>query len=560
MEPPQLDEISSPVSKGRELDLPMPSESIEIDAQSHISLDDISAKFSNIDSQSVDPGIAAECDYDINPTPLYQAIESKLWQKAMKIITEDVETNSAKSGADQAKIWVVRKERDGKLRWRMMPLHSAIIFKAPFGIIEAILQVAPHTAQCKDDQGMLPIHLAFRYDASDEVIDELLTAYPTGIEVKDRKGRVPLLCGVSRGNANRWRLLTTYTTLAVACERNRISGAAKDELEKELELERKLHQEGVKLVREQHEKLIQEKDDAIKSITDEISKVKLTPVTQVADPDNVTQKEQSLQFQLAEVQKEKKDFEDQVLSKSNMEGDTNTLSADLLVKYHGLCSSEKILAEQLRSFQAEHQGVDSPKQTEEVDALEGLSVLERIAFIRTSLDDTVKKLREEVAAKAHIQHMLEDTIDKQLSLTQELMHSKRDAEESEKQCKELRNVAENSERSVNDFAKTKLYYETRITELSDALRKTTRQLSSVMDISVKKKTDVEAAFAVRERMLIAIARQESDMIKAATSKDQVGEIARELKAEVDAILHKSPLFGVPGLPENASEATEGEKA
>ena len=32
------------------------------------------------------------------------------------------------SGADQAKIWVVRKERDGKLRWRMMPIHASIIF------------------------------------------------------------------------------------------------------------------------------------------------------------------------------------------------------------------------------------------------------------------------------------------------------------------------------------------------------------------------------------------------------------------------------------------------
>lgn len=129
-----------------------------------------------------------ECDYDQDPTILYQAIEAKQWEYALSLFrAEDRENQSA--------TWVVRKETNGKLRWRLLPLHAAVIFGAPLKLVELILTDYPAASQCKDDQGMLPLHLAFRNESNWEIIEELLTAFPQAIFVSDRKGRTPLQCG-----------------------------------------------------------------------------------------------------------------------------------------------------------------------------------------------------------------------------------------------------------------------------------------------------------------------------------------------------------------------------
>mmetsp|Transcript_22955 Transcript_22955/g.65036 ORF Transcript_22955/g.65036 Transcript_22955/m.65036 type:complete len:507 (+) Transcript_22955:90-1610(+) len=130
-----------------------------------------------------------ECDYDVCASPLYQAIEAKEWEYIEKIFKAP--------GADtQAATWVFRKETNGQLRWRLLPIHAAIIFGAPLKLIELLLGEYPQGAQCKDDQGMLPLHLCFRNEASWEIIEEIITAYPEAYYVKDRKGRTPMSCGV----------------------------------------------------------------------------------------------------------------------------------------------------------------------------------------------------------------------------------------------------------------------------------------------------------------------------------------------------------------------------
>ena len=143
-----------------------------------------------------------ECDYDTNPTVLYQAIEAKQWDYAISLFTNrgnNKNNNNDKEEEEEASAtWVVRKEANGKLRWRLLPLHAALIFGSPLKLIELLLVDYPLAAQCKDDRGMLPLHLAFRKQASWDVIDELLTIYPLAAFVSDRKGRTPLTCGVSK--------------------------------------------------------------------------------------------------------------------------------------------------------------------------------------------------------------------------------------------------------------------------------------------------------------------------------------------------------------------------
>ena len=143
-----------------------------------------------------------ECDYDLNPTVLYQAIEAKQWDYAISLFTEEGKNKTADEEKEASATWVVRKESNGKLRWRLLPLHAAIIFGSPQRLVELLLADYPLAARCKDDRGMLPLHLAFRCQASWDVIDELLTTYPLGVFVSERKGRMPLQC-VSKSMSDR---------------------------------------------------------------------------------------------------------------------------------------------------------------------------------------------------------------------------------------------------------------------------------------------------------------------------------------------------------------------
>ena len=153
----------------------------------------------------------SECDYDTNPTFLYQSIEAKQWDYAISLFTNRGTNNSTSSSSNSndedielvdeeeaSATWVVRKECNGKLRWRLLPLHAAVIFGSPLKLIELLLADYPLAAQCKDDRGMLPLHLAFRHQASWDIIDELLTTYPLAVFVSDRKGRPPLKCRLAK--------------------------------------------------------------------------------------------------------------------------------------------------------------------------------------------------------------------------------------------------------------------------------------------------------------------------------------------------------------------------
>mmetsp|Transcript_10362 Transcript_10362/g.29141 ORF Transcript_10362/g.29141 Transcript_10362/m.29141 type:complete len:573 (-) Transcript_10362:310-2028(-) len=162
-----------------------------------------------------------ETDYDVKPTDLYSLVEKRQWDHALNLLY-----NLAHYAAlTQASTWVVRKEPEtGKLRWRLLPLHAAIIFRGPLPVIEALVRAYPGAGRCRDDQGMTPAHLAFRNDAPDEILDEVLNAYPAAIAIKDRKGREPLTCAMGSNctKKTRAKLLASYSSIAMAGERAKV--------------------------------------------------------------------------------------------------------------------------------------------------------------------------------------------------------------------------------------------------------------------------------------------------------------------------------------------------
>eukprot|EP00559_Dactyliosolen_fragilissimus_P005947 CAMPEP_0184864248 /NCGR_PEP_ID=MMETSP0580-20130426/14250_1 /TAXON_ID=1118495 /ORGANISM="Dactyliosolen fragilissimus" /LENGTH=626 /DNA_ID=CAMNT_0027362953 /DNA_START=142 /DNA_END=2022 /DNA_ORIENTATION=+ len=141
------------------------------------------------------PEVIDECLYDEAATGLYKTIEDKQWEETRRILRME-ESLPLKGGmrSPQSATWIIRKEADGTTRWRLLPIHAAILFRAPLDVIKSIIRAYPDGAKCKDDQGMLPIHLAFRNDGEDDVMEELLRAYPPAIYIEDSKGRTPIEC------------------------------------------------------------------------------------------------------------------------------------------------------------------------------------------------------------------------------------------------------------------------------------------------------------------------------------------------------------------------------
>ena len=130
-----------------------------------------------------------ECNYDTDLITLYQALEEQAWIPALDLIEAD-----SQESRDQVRTWVTRYEKNGSVRWSQLPIHAAMIFKAPFKIVKALVDAYPAGVRCTDDAHNLPLHLAFRYDSPDNILLFLLEAFPEAMNAKNNKGRVPAIC------------------------------------------------------------------------------------------------------------------------------------------------------------------------------------------------------------------------------------------------------------------------------------------------------------------------------------------------------------------------------
>lgn len=122
-------------------------------------------------------------EFDNGPTELYAQIQLKRWAWAL---------SSLQKNPKQAKIWIHRLSDDGKtVRWRILPLHAALILKAPDNVIEALLRANRFAAKAKDDQGSLPLHIVCKVGASKKVAEMLVAVYAQAVIERDGLGRYP---------------------------------------------------------------------------------------------------------------------------------------------------------------------------------------------------------------------------------------------------------------------------------------------------------------------------------------------------------------------------------
>eukprot|EP00523_Entomoneis_sp_CCMP467_P015044 CAMPEP_0168775842 /NCGR_PEP_ID=MMETSP0725-20121227/5725_1 /TAXON_ID=265536 /ORGANISM="Amphiprora sp., Strain CCMP467" /LENGTH=553 /DNA_ID=CAMNT_0008825493 /DNA_START=58 /DNA_END=1722 /DNA_ORIENTATION=- len=242
--------------------------------------------------------VLEECDYDKTCTALYKAIEAKKWEFVIQLV-EDAEDQSSDAEADddnssgddgiiehdnilsrprprrEAAIWVVRKERDGRLRWRLLPLHAALIFNAPLPVVEILLRTFPEASTMKDDQGMLPLHLACRNaPVNFEVLEELLTAHPAAVYVKDRKGRTPIQGGLNATGSDKnpgLSAMELYTQILAAGEKQRWRTEHEHQTSQKLQLLASQQQTQVETLRKGYENEIASQKERFSITTGSLS-------------------------------------------------------------------------------------------------------------------------------------------------------------------------------------------------------------------------------------------------------------------------------------------------
>ena len=73
--------------------------------------------------------------------------------------------------------------------WRMLPLHTAVLYRAPIYVILDLIESNPQAVTEVDVHKILPLHMVCRVICKEDVLRVLLKNNPETVTVKDSKGR-----------------------------------------------------------------------------------------------------------------------------------------------------------------------------------------------------------------------------------------------------------------------------------------------------------------------------------------------------------------------------------
>lgn len=126
-----------------------------------------------------------------NPTAIFTAIKDRNWTSVVSICRSGEQSHAG--------TWIVEKNVDGSLRWKLLPLHQACETKAPSEVVKSLITAYPQAVTMKDSGGDLPLHLACRAKSSKAVISALVLEDPDAAKVADDEGRLPLHLACRQG-------------------------------------------------------------------------------------------------------------------------------------------------------------------------------------------------------------------------------------------------------------------------------------------------------------------------------------------------------------------------
>jgi hypothetical protein len=473
-------------------------------------------------------GLPLECDYDVDPTQLYLSLQQRNWDDAIE---------RCKDHEKEARTWVSRKETNGKLRWRLLPLHAAVIFKAPDYVIEALLAAYPRGAESKDDQGMLPLHLSFRNGSSESVVNLLLAAFPKSVEVKDRKGRIPLALAQASTSPNRDSFLRSlergpsyYASAAAATERAAVTAEQQAIFDVKLREIEEAHRQEVEMLRVDAEQKQEDLQDKIAAMEKDLEKTRETSQVLVehvntleAQLNSRTDTERFLATRIAALDV---DLKETAKSKEELESTLMKENEELKVQ-------NKILEDELNALKEAHTYHAEKLRSTEADLAKTQETKEENL---KELHDTLATIQKEWACAKASEAVLEAQLKKRIKSEKAL------AAEVSFLASRLAESAHQSGKSVDSYSTRVRSLEKERDELRLTVKVLTEKLSSVAlaldDMMVGQQRIVDAATeqeaslaeaADIQSKIIVHAKRHQDLFEAAQKERQ--ELARAIKRQ-----------------------------
>ena len=184
------------------------------------------------------------CD-DKNATALYVLLAAWHWDKVRA---------RAASNPDEVRTWVQKVDPViRRIKWKVLPLHAAMIFKAPLVVVVCLLNEYPAAAKQKDDKGMLPLHLAFRHKAEgdESILTALLDEHPQACAIKDNCNRFPIDCA-SDGTTFSVGFLKKYSVAYSKYQESKEMEATKAMSKARMEKLKASHRESISTMDKEH--------------------------------------------------------------------------------------------------------------------------------------------------------------------------------------------------------------------------------------------------------------------------------------------------------------------
>jgi len=487
-----------------------------------------------------------ERDFDKNPTILYALVQKKLWKEVI---------SRAIKSPKEARAFISRREEDGRVRWRLLPLHAAIVFKAPEEVVETLLTAYPKASEAKDDQGMLPLHLAFRNGASEAVVNLLLLAFPQSIDIPDRKGRVPLILAKTSTSPNREMYIEAlekgpshYAVTALACARSRIIAEQNAIFEAKLVQTRSSHQSKLSEVKAKAEKKQQEIQKRLAEKENELTKTQETSQVLVdhvaslesqistrSDTERILaatiekleeslkeaenmkdEREKEFASQICEMEDKIKEIE---MQKGKKESDFEDEKAKSNVERDNLLAKIDILESSLSSTRAElSQSVVTMRKREEEWGFAENELGEKHRKIEiewANAQANCSILEAQLKKRMENEHLLASQVS---NLASRLAESSRESNDKTMKYTEEKNRLEEEQSSLK---KTVQELTVRLENVTLALESTRKQQMMIVDDAIEHEEMMAKSMEAHAKMVSGVILQERDL---ANAKDEITEL------------------------------------
>jgi hypothetical protein len=336
------------------------------------------------DEDKDDSDLKEEVNYHDGATPLFLAVESTDWRRALHIV---------QASPNQARTWVsslgtVETTFNWAL-WRRLPIHEACRREAPAWLISALLSAFPESSKSPTQFGELPLHLAVECGAPPEVVNLLVAAHWLGITAVDQSGRTPLEI------LNDTEMLAMEDHKVVFDSLTR-SQQTYDEIikrhETEVDVMQRDHAAGLVGIRQQHDgdlQLEQEQQDKLVVEMDRLKELlalaKQTNEIQQRKMDAVNATETSWRYKNQILRKRVSDLD----SRNKQEKDrVRSLEQVIELKDHEI----SLMEGRVHELSVDLQNITAWQQKEMVRSLDGTEqrihdMVESFASLRNQLDD-----------------------------------------------------------------------------------------------------------------------------------------------------------------------------